>query len=169
MINPHCEEAGRDPGEIRHTVLMPTFVTDDAAAAKAFVDGRISIFGGDQYRPLLHVKDVGYAIAANIESDLSGAFNLHQTNMRIRDLADHLALQFPDLKVDYTDVAFQDNRNYQVSSDKAIDGFGFLPKYSVNDGILEVRELLEQGRIKDASSPRYSNSDYIRTLPGLGR
>jgi nucleoside-diphosphate-sugar epimerase len=137
--------------------------------AKAFFDGRISIFGGDQYRPLLHVKDVGHAIAANLESNLKGAFNLHAVNIRIRDLADHLALQFPDLKVDYTDIAFQDNRNYRVSSRKAIESFGFQTRYSVGDGILEVKELLEQGRIKDANSPRYSNNDFIRSLPGVGR
>ncbi len=40
VVNRHCEDAGRDPGEIRHTVLMPTFVTDDEAAARRFVDAR---------------------------------------------------------------------------------------------------------------------------------
>ena len=40
VVSRHCEEAGRDPGEIRHTVLMPTFVTDDAAAADAFIAAR---------------------------------------------------------------------------------------------------------------------------------
>ncbi len=40
ILNRHCEDAGRDPGDIRHTVLMPTLVTDDASAAQAFVAGR---------------------------------------------------------------------------------------------------------------------------------
>ena len=40
VLNAHCEAEGRDPGEIRHTVLMPTMVTDDSAAAEAFMQGR---------------------------------------------------------------------------------------------------------------------------------
>ena len=40
VLNAHCEAAGRDPSEVRHTVLMPTMVTDDASAAGAFMRGR---------------------------------------------------------------------------------------------------------------------------------
>ena len=132
--------------------------------ARAFFEGRIAIFGGDQYRPLLHVKDVGHAICANIDTTLSGAFNLHAVNIRIRDLAERLTRPFPELKVEYTDMAFQDNRNYRVSSEKAQAAFGFAPRYSVDDGVAEIKELLEEGRIKDAGSPRYSNSKFMRSF-----
>ena len=132
--------------------------------SRAFFERRISIFGGDQYRPLLHVKDVAIAITANVESGHAGAFNLHAVNIRIRELAEQLRRPFPDLEIDFTDMTFQDNRNYRVSSKKAEGAFGFAPRYSVDDGIDEVRELLEQGRIKDVGSPRYSNSDFIRSL-----
>ena len=40
VLNQHCEIAGRDPSEIKHTVLIPTLVTDDKAAAEAFISGR---------------------------------------------------------------------------------------------------------------------------------
>lgn len=36
----HCEAVGRDPGEIRHTILMPVLVTDDPAAAAHFIAAR---------------------------------------------------------------------------------------------------------------------------------
>ena len=132
--------------------------------ARAFFEGHITIFGGDQYRPLLHVKDVGHAIAANIDTTLSGAFNLHAVNIRIRDLAEQMKRPFPELQVDFTDMAFQDNRNYRVSSEKARGAFGFAPRYSADDGVAEVKELLEEGRIKDPGSPRYSNSEFIRSF-----
>ena len=132
--------------------------------ARAFYERRISIFGGDQYRPLLHVKDVAAAITANVETGLTGAFNLHAVNLRMRELAEQLRRPFPDLEIDFTEMVFQDNRNYRVSSEKAAAAFGFAPHYSVDDGIDEVKELLEQGRIKDVGSPRYSNSDFIRSL-----
>ena len=40
VVNCHCEDAGRDPGEIRHTVLIPIMVTDDKAAAAEFMNFR---------------------------------------------------------------------------------------------------------------------------------
>ncbi|MDE0691318.1 MAG: LLM class flavin-dependent oxidoreductase [Gammaproteobacteria bacterium] len=40
VLNAHCEAHDRDPSEIRHTVLMPTMVTDDTSAAEAFMQGR---------------------------------------------------------------------------------------------------------------------------------
>ena len=40
VLNRHCEAVGRDPGELKHTVLMPTLVTDDASAAEAFLTNR---------------------------------------------------------------------------------------------------------------------------------
>ena len=40
VLNRHCESVGRDPGQIKRTVLIPTILTDDKAAAEAFVKGR---------------------------------------------------------------------------------------------------------------------------------
>lgn len=137
--------------------------------ARALFHRHITIFGGDQYRPLLHVKDAARAIFMNLSTTHSGIFNLHAVNMPIRDLAEKLPLHFPDLKVEYTERKFQDNRNYKVSSEKARTTFGFVPIYTVDDGISEIRELLESGRIKDVNNPRYSNSDSIRNSVGFSR
>src|SRR5437762_2424513 len=68
--------------------------------AKAYVYRKISVFGGNQYRPLLHVKDVGAAIVQTLETAHTGVFNLHAVNMQIVDLADHLKAQFPDREAD---------------------------------------------------------------------
>ena len=53
--------------------------------ARAHKHGQISVFGGEQYRPLLHVSDVAEAITQNIDTDHTGVFNLHNVNMRITD------------------------------------------------------------------------------------
>jgi nucleoside-diphosphate-sugar epimerase len=132
--------------------------------AKAYVYRRVSVFGGDQYRPLLHVKDVAGAMVANLDTPHTGIFNLHAVNMRIADLADCLKAQFPDLEVQQTDLKFQDNRNYRVSSDKAISTFGFKPQYSVVDGVAELKALLEAGRIKNISQSRHSNQRFLREV-----
>lgn len=40
VLERHCEKAGRDPSEIKHTLLMPILVTDDQAKADAFIAAR---------------------------------------------------------------------------------------------------------------------------------
>lgn len=132
--------------------------------AKAYLYNKISIFGGDQHRPLLHVKDVADAIVRNLETRHSGIFNLHAVNMRITELADRLVAHFPDLQVQRAEVKFQDSRNYKVSSDKAISAFGFRAKYSVDDGVEELKEVLEAGRIKNISLSRHSNQRFLRDM-----
>ena len=131
---------------------------------KACLYGRVSVFGGEQYRPLLHVKDVAEAVAANVSTDHSGIYNLHAINMKIIDLAEKLLDYVPGLEIQRTEMKFQDSRNYKVSSQKAINTFGFKPRYTVDDGIKEIKSLVEQGRIRDVSSPRYSNTDFLRPM-----
>src|SRR5262249_59567506 len=95
--------------------------------AKACIYGRISVFGGEQYRPLLHVRDVAEAVVANIATSHRGIYNLHSANMRIVDVAEKIREYVPGLVVQKTEMKFQDSRNYRVSSAKAIEAFGFGP------------------------------------------
>ena len=131
---------------------------------KACLYGKISVFGGEQYRPLLHVRDVAEAVAANVATEHAGIFNLHKVNLRISELADRILEHVPNVAVQRTEMKFQDSRNYRVSSRKAEEAFGFAPKRTVDDGIREIRRLVEEGRIRDISSPRYSNTDFLRPL-----
>ena len=51
ILERHCEQAGRDPSEIRHTLLVPTMLTDDPATASRFIDliGPSTIAGSAGY------------------------------------------------------------------------------------------------------------------------
>jgi len=131
---------------------------------KAFLYGRVNVFGGNQFRPLLHVKDVAEAVAATVDTQDAGVFNLHAVNMMIVEIAELIQEYVPKLIVHKTEVQFQDARNYSVSSDKAKRAFGFAPHYMPEDGILEIKRLVEQGRIRDISSPRFSNTDFLRPM-----
>ena len=53
-------------------------------SAKAFFEKKMSVFGGDQFRPILHVKDVARAIEIGIRSKKKGVYNLSLKNMRKR-------------------------------------------------------------------------------------
>ena len=133
--------------------------------ARARTVGKITIFGGDQYRPLLHVKDVATAMIQNLETSHKGIFNLHAVNTTIMELGSRLKAHFPDLMIEKTDLKFQDERNYRVSSEKAKATFGFHPNYSVDQVIEEVNNLMETQRVKDVYHPRYSNQEFLKTLP----
>ncbi len=128
---------------------------------RAAMEGKLTVFGGEQFRPLLHVKDVARAIVENLETPHTGIFNLHRQNVRIVDLAYQVRNHFPDAVLTRTDMKFQDARNYRVNSDKARTILGWQPHWSIDDGIVEVKELIEKRRIKDVSSPRYTNQAYL--------
>ena len=123
--------------------------------------GKITVFGGEQYRPLLHVRDAAQAVVSALKQTETGVYNLRRSNMRITELADDIAGQFPGLEVIRTPQHFEDNRNYRVSSEKARYELGFSPYFSVAEGIHEVRALLESGRLADPSSPRYWNDRHL--------
>ena len=132
--------------------------------AKAHFNNEIHVFGGAQYRPLLHVRDIAYAIDKALKNDSRGTFNLHAVNLQIIDIAHMIKEKFPTLNIITTEEFFQDERNYKVSSDKASKEFGFSPKYSVEDGIIELKELIEQNRIKDVFHARHVNSNHLEKV-----
>jgi len=129
---------------------------------KAHTDGKIKVFGGDQFRPLLHVKDVARAVLMNLDSEHKGIFNLKGQNVRIMDLSYQVRNHFPDMEIEHNDMPFQDTRNYRVSSDKAKEVFGFKTAHSIDEGIEQVKFLVENRRIKDLSSARYSNVAFLK-------
>jgi nucleoside-diphosphate-sugar epimerase len=123
--------------------------------------GKISVFGGDQFRPLLHVIDAAVAAVDNLETTHRGVFNLQRQNVRIIDLAYQVRNHFPDLVIETTPMKFQDARNYRVSSDKARETFGFSPTHSIDDGIEDVKSLVDSRRLCDVDNPRYTNQAFL--------
>ena len=130
---------------------------------KALVDKKMSVFGGDQWRPLLHVKDVANAIEHNISSDTKGIFNLHYKNFKIIEIAEKIKVKIPDVSIETTPLPFQDARNYQVSSDKLKRETGFEASIELIQGIEEMYNLISSNRIKDINDPRYSNQNFLQT------
>ncbi|MHC4570809.1 MAG: NAD-dependent epimerase/dehydratase family protein [Planctomycetota bacterium] len=128
---------------------------------RAALEGELTVFGGEQFRPLMHVKDVAKAIVDYIDTEYNGIYNLHRQNVRIVDLAYQVRNHFPDTVVTRTDIEFQDARNYRVSSDKIRSQLGWRPMFSIDDGIIEIKELIETKRLKDVSNPRYANQAFL--------
>jgi len=123
--------------------------------------GKITVYGGDQFRPLLHVRDAARGIVDNLATDHAGVFNLHHQNVRIIDLAHQVRNHFPDLVIEQTERKFEDTRNYRVSSDKAKTVLEFVSMYSIDEGIEEIKALLDSRRLKDVDNPRYTNQKFL--------
>lgn len=132
--------------------------------ARALIQNKITVFGGDQYRPLIHAKDVALAIKKVIDIDITGLFNIHSENSTVINIANVIKNYFPGLLIETTDVKFQDNRNYKVSSEKARNLFNFKPKYSLEYGISEIKDLLKSGRVKDPFISKFSNVEYLKGI-----
>ncbi len=128
---------------------------------RAWQNGKISVFGGDQFRPLLHVRDAAQAAVDNLTTDDTGVFNLHRQNVRIVDLAYQVRNHFPDVLIEQTPMKFQDSRNYRVRSDKANRILAFKATHSIDEGIEEMKRLIEDNRIKDLFNPRYTNQAFL--------
>lgn len=129
--------------------------------ARAYYDRKLKVFGGKQYRPLLHVRDVAVIMVDNLMTDTTGIFNLSKQNLNMLHLSEKVKKYFPRLKIEKVKMEFEDSRNYRVSADKAKKILNFKPVLDIDDGITEIKALLESGRIRDINSPRYSNQVHL--------
>ena len=129
---------------------------------KALTEGKLTVFGGEQWRPLLHVNDVANAINHTLEGGVTGIFNLHYKNFKIIDIANEIIQKVPSAIIETTPMKFQDARNYQVSSEKLFNNTGFKAEVDLKSGIQEVFDLISNNRIKDVNHIRYSNQNYLK-------
>jgi len=147
---------GDEFSRIRLDLVVNVLVT------KALIDRKMSVFGGEQWRPLLHVKDVANVVNHTIESSLKGIYNLHYKNFKISEIADIIKDKISNVEIVTTPLPFQDARNYQVSSEKLKLASNFEAEVSLEKGIDEVFNLISSGRIKDINNPRYSNHNFLK-------
>lgn len=120
----------------------------------------LSVNGGDQWRPLLHVKDVAHGIFFCLNHNLCGLYNLSAENLTIGDIARRIVTRVP-APVIYTDIPFEDRRNYKVSNRKMIDA-GWEPELTLEYGIDEIYRICDDKRLKNPSDSVYSNAAFLR-------
>jgi len=128
-------------------------------AMKAAYSENLSVYGGEQYRPVLHVKDVADATLFAIENDLEGLFNLSYRNVTIRGIAEIIQSVVPDVQIDYQQEKFEDLRDYRVDTGR-IGALGFKPTRTIELGVKEIYKVFCEHRIKNRNDPVYSNQNY---------
>jgi nucleoside-diphosphate-sugar epimerase len=130
--------------------------------AQAIFDKTITIFGGQQYRPFIHIQDVADAVKLCVESKLVGLFNLGGENFTINDVANSISSTLSCNVVRYSEL--QDRRNYKVSSKKFFKATGFQLQKSILDAIAEIKRTIELGTIKSYKETCYSNAESLRGM-----
>lgn len=128
---------------------------------KATIGEQLNVFGGEQWRPLLHVKDVARGILYGFSHHISGLYNLGDGNYKITDIAETVKKVIPGTVVNYQPIPFEDKRNYKVNC-SAYKAHGWRPTYKLEEGIEEVSSIIREGRIVDPTNPIYSNAHYLK-------
>ena len=104
----------------------------------------IKIFGGDQLRPNLHVKDYCAAVKLLLEAPKklveNQIFNVGYQNLSINEIAQKVKSVvednfFPNSNIDMIKTPSDDNRSYHINSDKIKDILGFTPSYTLENAI----------------------------------
>ncbi|HLO16368.1 MAG TPA: NAD-dependent epimerase/dehydratase family protein [Anaerolineales bacterium] len=128
--------------------------------AKAIQEHQIEIFGGDQWRPHVHVKDVTNAIQMTLQAPIEAIqdqiFNIVGSNHRINEIGQMVADQIPETKINLADRVV-DKRNYRVSNQRIQEQLGFRPEFHVADGIREISNAFQSGIVADYRNPQYHN------------
>ena len=138
--------------------------------ARAVVDGKISIFGGSQWRPNVHCVDVARAFIAALEADgtlVAGEiFNVggDSENYRIEELGRMVAEIVGDVEISIQNE-IPDPRNYRVSFEKIHRVLGFTPLFSVSDGIREIAAAIRSDDgLRNHDQPHFHNVRALRSL-----
>ena len=120
---------------------------------QALKNGKITVFGGEQTRPNIHIKDMINVYKHFLENKNipSGCFNAGFENVRIIDIAKEIS-KFIDTEIVITES--NDPRSYRQDSTKLLET-GYKPLYGIADAIKEIKSKFEDGVI-DGSEEKYT-------------
>ncbi|NOR14930.1 MAG: SDR family NAD(P)-dependent oxidoreductase [Candidatus Aminicenantes bacterium] len=127
---------------------------------KAVRENKISIFGGNQWRPLLHVADAARAFQVAMEGPLEKVenqiFNVGMANLQIKEIGRIIQQNIPEAEVQVLDK-FEDKRSYNVSFEKIEAALQYKAEITIEVGIKEIAGALKDGTIADPTDKIYYN------------
>ncbi len=145
---------------MRYDLVVNTF------AARAVGFNKITIFGGEQERPFVHIRDISRVIVHAIKNNLHGIYNVSGENQSLLRLGE-IVSEITDCKIEI-DSNIVDKRSYMVDSSKIVNT-GFEFKYSIEDAI---REIIKSPTILNFHQGIYSNlklAERVKTAQTIGR
>jgi nucleoside-diphosphate-sugar epimerase len=125
-------------------------------------DGKIVIYGEQFWRPFVHVQDIATAIDMVLHADIdlvSGeVFNVgsNANNTQKIDLGKAVQQVLPETQLEFVERN-EDPRSYQVDFTKIEETLGFKAQWSIDAGIRELAQALQDGVFPDPTQDRYHN------------
>lgn len=176
-----CEEvllSKREPGFVT-LVLRPSTVcgysprlrldlTVNILTNHAANYGKITVFGGQQMRPNIHIADMVDVYLKALEwpdEAIDGKiFNVGYENYKVIEIAE-MVRKVVGQQVEIATTPTDDNRSYHVSSQKIKHELGFVAQHSVEDAVRDLVAAFQAGKIPNSMTDiRYYN---IKTMQHL--
>ena len=134
----------------------------------AYHKREISVFGGSQLRPNIHIDDMAEAYIKLIKADknlIAGEiFNAGYENQSVLELAEIVKNEIGEdvkLKIVPTD----DDRSYHISSDKIKDKIGFETSFTIKDAVLDLKRAFEDKLLTNTlNNEMYYNIKRMQSL-----
>ena len=140
----------------------------------AITNNKITVFGGSQLRPNLHVQDYAdlckLLLTAPSEKIANQIFNCGYQNMTIMEIAQMVKKvveqEFPKkAPIEIVTTPTDDNRSYHINSDKIKNVLGFTPKHTIEEAVRDLCRAFREGKIVNSfADDRFYN---VRTLKKL--
>ena len=112
----------------------------------------ITVFGGEQLRPNIHIKDMLRAYELLLETESSKVngqiFNAGWENKTVNEIA-HTVKKNIGEDVKIIKSSTDDNRSYHISSEKIKDMLNFKTKFTIEDAVKDLKEAFEKKILKD--------------------
>ncbi len=121
--------------------------------AQALNKEKITVFGGEQYRPFLHVDDAAEAFSFAIENHMEGIYNVIWKNLTINEMAKTVKRKIPTKLQISRDIV--DKRDYRVTG-KKLEKFGFKPKKDIAFAIQEFKRRI-MSDVRSYKEDKYNN------------
>ncbi len=134
----------------------------------AYNNNVIKVFGGNQKRPNIHIKDMARAyleiIEARNELIKDQVFNVGFENHKVKELAILVDDIFSNqLKVE--SFTTDDNRSYHISSEKIKKILNFEPKYTISDAIKDLKFAFQNNLLQNSlNNPIYFNIEQLKKI-----
>ena len=128
---------------------------------QALANKKITVFGGDQVRPNIHIQDITDLVLFFIEQGdkVQGIYNAGFENISILDIAKRVSELAP---AEIVVTPSNDPRSYRLNSDKLLST-GFKPKYNVEYAMKEIVEAYESGKLPNPmDDKRYYNIETMQ-------
>jgi nucleoside-diphosphate-sugar epimerase len=131
-------------------------LTVNLLTMQALTKGAMTVFGGSQVRPSVHIDDLVDLYLFAADRGLTGIYNAGFENLTVLEIANRIAAAIP---VKITMLPPNDPRSYRLCSDRVL-ATGFTPKKDIATAIAEVADAYRSGRLKD--EPEWHNVAWMK-------